>query len=184
MKKLFILSLLFISNINLYSQLYRPGGSVRGKNVEYICSDFGMDDLKFVFVYNSKFTDLTDQIYDIDGKPVFDYYFLGDYPYKNDFDIKHLRREVYKSFSLKEFEELRSAKSKLIVRITSDNKGKPSEVIFLLIKDAPILINLDPDRLYEIEKKIFSIYKLELYGRTKRLKNMKMIVYLPFYERN
>ncbi len=181
MKNSLIISLLLLISCQLFAQsqyLYRGGDTVVGKNVKYICKPSG----SYVNVDNILNKDTTYNMYYDNGELVETLEEIDAIDATNKYDCEDLHRIAKMIFTKDELTVLKNENVVLYVFYVSNKQGEALEVGFRFMKSAPILSTLDPDRLYELEKKLKVVLRIDIAESSRNIRNPKWMDSIDFRE--
>jgi len=177
MKKIIVLSVLVLLACQLFSQSkYKAGDVVVGKNVKYICKrEIGVT--PYVRIDNSNNRDTTLNVYYNDGK------LLGMFePIAASFRFE--RSDLYSIvkliFTNSELKLLKENRVVIDIYFTTNNIGITQEISFCFLRDAIVLSTLDPDRFYELEKKLIKVMGLDIEKSSLNVRNPKYSCEISF----
>ena len=171
MKKIIFLSLMILISFKVFSQShykYNGGDTIVGKNVKYVCKAEGRIP-NLVEVYNITNKDTTFNIYTTDGELIYDPSIAAKKNY-SDVDIHNIAKQV---FSQTELLILKGNNVVLSIRFTTDNKGIADEITFFFMKNDPILSTLNPDKFYELEKRLKVVFCVSISEYYNYIRNPK-----------
>ena len=177
MKKVIILSVLVLLACQLYSQSkYKAGDIVVGKNAKYICKR-GIGVTPYVRIDNSNNRDTTLNRYYNDGTLV-DEFEETAASYR--FGRSDLYSVVKLIFIKEELKLLKDNRVTLTIYFTTNNKGITTELGFGFLRDAIVFSTFDPDRFYELEKKLKPVLRLSIDESYQNIRNLKSMYSVDF----
>jgi len=180
MKKYLVLSILVSMPLFLLSQsqhIYNVGDNIVGKNVKYICKAVKRIP-HMVRIDNISNRDTTSKVYNTDGKVVSNPFLVADNNFR-EVDIHNIVKQV---FSQGELAILKYNKVVLSFRYTTNNKGITNEISFYFKKNAPVLSKLNPDKFYELEKRLKIVLRLTINELYQDIRNPKWFDGIAFMD--
>lgn len=178
--------LLFLCNVVMAQQHgnYAPGKITKGKNASY--KAFTIKEVPVVlFVTNIHCQD-TDvwNTYHKNGKKVEDNEMLAA---NGDFSHAEIKEAIHEVFTEDELQEYRKTTPGITFMVKFDEDGKALEVYFIFEYNTKknrydTLLNISPDKLYELEKRIRDIVKMKKDDELAVFKNFKLFISVSFFE--
>lgn len=185
-RNIIICLLLILCNVATAQQHgnYAPGKVTKGKNASYkafITKE--VSHLLFVTNIHSQDTDVWN-IYHKNGKKVEDHEMLAA---NGDFSHSEIREAIHEVFTEAELQEYRKTAPGIRFMVKFDEDGKALEVYFIFDYDTKknrydVLLNISPDKLYELEKRIRDIVKMKKDDELAVFKNFKLFTSVIFFE--
>jgi len=147
---------------------YNAGDTVVGKNVKYLCkSRVGFPN--YIRIDNVNNRDTTLNIYHTDGTLLDEFEeIVAAYNFR-ELDIYNAIELV---FTRNELELLKDNCVSIVVYFTTDAEGIATEISFGFMKNTTLLSTLDPDRFYELEKRLKEIIGLDI-DKSQKIRNPK-----------
>lgn len=163
---------------------YAPGKITKGKNASYkafITKE--VPDVLFVTNIHCQDTDVLN-IYHKNGKKVEDHEMLAA---NGDFSHSEIREAIHEVFTKSELQEYRKTTPGITFMVKFDEDGKALEVYFIFDYNTKksrydVLLNISPDKLYELEKRIRNIVKMKKDDELAVFKNFKLFTSVIFFE--
>lgn len=164
--------------------IYSPGKVTKGDSASYYCKK----DLSiYLEVGNTRNVDTSHIMYYKDGRVFDDENFAA--PPKHSQEVL---LTVFKEFlNQEEWKKLKGKDSyTLLINITANTSGKTEEITFSFRETDPVMMQMPPDRLYELEKRLKKVLELHpraYFSQFKKIKYFDSIRYkniAPFDEKN
>lgn len=176
MKTSLLILLLVIANLNTIAQgLYNHGDTIRGKLASYYCVE--LIPKLVVKVKNIQNKDTLSEMYYDNGEVVpLDRWLSSEY----NFDFNEYYKAFKDIFTSKELQQLKNMDGTFITNVIADKAGNALEINFVFFKKISVLMNLDPDRLFQLETKLKKLLKLKIQGKDRNIKNVRYSVVLTF----
>lgn len=155
---------------------YSLGNTVRGKNVSYYCPK---ESTLTITVRNTKNIDTLQNMYFENGEIVpSDWQLSG----RLGFEQKELVQTLKNILSTDEWVLWKSKKIIFQILVVADNAGNTLEIEFMFLKTDPVFSKIDPDRLFQLEKDLKKLLKLQVGESDRKIKHLKYIVPVNYKE--